>query len=140
MRLDVRTLNHEKKAEYDAYIRSACWKNIRSIKKKEVGNKCERCGHLTARLEVHHLTYERFKKERLSDLRVLCKPCHDIEDAKREKEQLKKASKRRYNARFEGYMNAKYGEEYLQTTDATEHDYEEFEAWLEKKEEQEMYE
>ena len=130
----------KKTAEYDAYIRSSCWKKICAIKKKEVGNKCERCGHSSARLEVHHVTYDRFKKERLSDLRLLCKTCHEIEDAKREKEQAKKAGERLYDARFEGYMNKKYGEGYLQSTDATEHDHEEFEAWLEKKEEQAMYE
>lgn len=127
-------------AEYDAYIRSARWKNICTLKKKEAGNKCERCGHSSARLEVHHLTYERFKRESFTDLRVLCKECHEIEDKKRKMAQEQKARKRLYDARFEGYMNKKHGERYLETTDPTEQDYEEFDAWLEKKEKQEMYE
>ena len=37
-------------------------------------------------------------------------------------------------------MSAKYGEEYLQMTDPTEQDHDEFKAWLERKEEQELYE
>ncbi len=110
------------------------------MKKKEIGKKCERCGYSSARLEVHHLTYERFGRERLGDLRVLCKTCHDIEGEKRKKEQEKKASDRLYEARFVGYMNAKYGDRYLETVDSSEHDYEEFDAWLEKREEQEMHE
>lgn len=127
-------------AEYDAYIRSARWKNICALKKKEVGNKYERCGHSSARLEVHHLTYERFKRENLNDLRVLCKECHEIEDENRKKTQEQKAQNRLYDARFKGYMSTKYGERYLETMEPTEQDYAEFDVWLKKKEEQAMYE
>ena len=99
---------------------------------------CERCGHGSARLEVHHLTYDRFKKERLDDLLVVCKPCHEKEEIKRKAELEKKAKKALYNARFEGYMKAKHGEDYLFYEEPTDEDYEEFDQWLEKKQENDL--
>ncbi len=62
-------------AEYDAYISSAEWKATRTRILEQRGYRCETCG-ATKKLEVHHLTYERFGHERDDDLRVLCSPCH----------------------------------------------------------------
>lgn len=28
-------------------------------------------------IEVHHLTYKRFTKEKIEDLMVVCRPCHE---------------------------------------------------------------
>lgn len=62
--------------EATAFLESGDWKAMVRIKRQSVGNKCEVCGG-SQRLEVHHLTYERFGgKELLSDLQVLCRRCH----------------------------------------------------------------
>lgn len=74
------------KEKYLDYIASAQWKRIRDAKIAEVGGVCERCGisKFTERLEVHHLHYKTFKKERLSDLQVLCHKCHEFADIERQ--------------------------------------------------------
>lgn len=72
--------------EYVEYLASAAWKRLREAKIESVGGKCERChtSKFSARLEVHHKTYARFKHERLEDLEVLCaEACHPIADAER---------------------------------------------------------
>jgi hypothetical protein len=61
--------------EYAAYINSAPWKAKRRAAILKAGRQCEQCGN-SHRLEVHHLTYERFKNEAPEDLVVLCRECH----------------------------------------------------------------
>ena len=61
---------------YNAYIsNSPEWAAKRKQKLQQVGYRCQGCGS-DERLEVHHLTYERFGHERLEDLQVLCHLCH----------------------------------------------------------------
>lgn len=62
-------------AGYQAYINSPEWAERRKLKFAQVGRHCQECG-TTERLEVHHLTYDRFMNERLEDLQVLCHFCH----------------------------------------------------------------
>ena len=51
--------------------------SFRDAKLSIAGYRCEQCG-ARDRLDVHHLTYDRFGgDERMSDLRVLCRPCHN---------------------------------------------------------------
>ena len=45
---------------------------------KKAGHKCSICGE-TENLNVHHLTYARVGCEKLSDLEVLCRGCHENE-------------------------------------------------------------
>lgn len=57
------------------------WKQFRRTvfedQRKRLGhNKCELCGERDVTLIVHHLTYERLGAELLSDVRIVCKPCH----------------------------------------------------------------
>jgi 5-methylcytosine-specific restriction endonuclease McrA len=66
--------------EYQKYIRSKEWKQRASRMRKLAGYRCQRCGKKGVPLDVHHLTYERFGNERDSDLLVVCRPCHRIED------------------------------------------------------------
>jgi predicted HNH restriction endonuclease len=64
--------------KYQAYLRSPEWQKIRGqILFDATGNrvKCQRCKVRLAR-EVHHLTYERIFRERLSDLQPVCSICH----------------------------------------------------------------
>lgn len=63
-------------AIYKRYLISVEWKWKRFEKIKSVGKRCERC-RSAAELQVHHKTYKRFGKERMEDLEVLCKTCHE---------------------------------------------------------------
>ena len=66
-----------RRSEYNRYMRSDIWHAIRDAKLACASHKCERCGK-RARLDVHHLTYDRFGgDERMTDLQVLCRPCHN---------------------------------------------------------------
>lgn len=62
---------------YLDYIHSEQWRLKRREALKHYGYRCSNCG-TKKRLDVHHLTYDRFKNERLSDLMILCRPCHDL--------------------------------------------------------------
>lgn len=71
-----------KKYKYDKYMQSQTWKNIRYAKLTEANWTCERCGYgkydfEEGPLDVHHKNYDRFGNESLSDLEVLCRPCHE---------------------------------------------------------------
>ena len=75
--------------DYEAYIRTPQWKKLcREVRKRAKG-RCENTPHGAYHpgpLDVHHLTYERFKCERLEDLKLLCGVCHEIADEKRKRE------------------------------------------------------
>lgn len=60
---------------YTEYLASPAWAALRHCKLGESGHRCEGCGD-SERLEVHHLSYDRFGKERVQDLMVLCHLCH----------------------------------------------------------------
>lgn len=122
-----------KPPEYDKYIKSAQWRNISDLMKKLAGHRCANCRQVSATLEVHHLTYERFGSERMSDLVVLCKPCHEVADKKRVAERRAKGERTRYENAYDTYMAKKYGEDYAfsETFD----DREEFDDWLREKQE-----
>ena len=60
---------------YERYLRSSHWARVRSDAFEFYGRECSSCGS-TKRLDVHHKTYERKGKERISDLQILCHTCH----------------------------------------------------------------
>jgi hypothetical protein len=66
---------------YNFYMRSIHWRVKRWMKKtqRRVLNRwivsCEKCGSKN-RIIIHHVTYKRLWRERLSDLQVLCWSCH----------------------------------------------------------------
>lgn len=64
--------------DYEAYIASPQWAAKRERAFKKHGRACKACGSTDPGLHVHHHTYERFRRERLDDLVILCKPCHTI--------------------------------------------------------------
>lgn len=64
--------------EYNDYIASPAWAGKRERALKKHGRICKACGSTDPGLHVHHHTYDRFKRERMDDLVILCKPCHDI--------------------------------------------------------------
>lgn len=60
---------------YQAYLNSDAWKEIRNKRVKMDGYKCQVCGS-SSNLEVHHLTYEHKYHENMDDLITLCDKCH----------------------------------------------------------------
>jgi hypothetical protein len=73
---------------YAQYVRSPEWRKLCRLVKKRAGNLCERSKlgvFCSGRLSVHHLTYDRFKHEKLTDLQLLCDPHHEIADRERER-------------------------------------------------------
>lgn len=66
--------------DYDAYMQSDEWKSIREARLKKDNYRCHLCGG-TDNLVVHHLTYDRLGREKLSDLITLCSACHEKQHA-----------------------------------------------------------
>jgi len=61
---------------YKNYLSGSHWRNFRKRALEHHGMKCADCGEENVRFDIHHLTYERFGKEELSDVVVLCHNCH----------------------------------------------------------------
>ena len=60
---------------YREYLKSARWKQKRQ-KRLEIDNyQCVSCGSCES-LEIHHVIYSRLGWEMMSDLRTLCRSCH----------------------------------------------------------------
>lgn len=60
---------------YKEYLQSEWWKKKKFKKLKSVGFRCQQCS-AKRELQTHHLHYKSLGRERLEDLRVLCKACH----------------------------------------------------------------
>lgn len=121
----------QKPPNYDEYMKSTQWRNISNAMKKHANYTCAHCKKSSIILEVHHKTYDRFGRERMSDLEVLCKPCHDIADRKRVEKREEKGRQIAYDRARDTYMTKKYGENH----DMTDHPGrdEEFEEWMDRK-------
>jgi 5-methylcytosine-specific restriction endonuclease McrA len=64
--------------QYRHYLKSAVWQAKRAQAILRDRGQCRHCGS-RYKLEVHHKTYIRFGRERLSDLITLCQLCHTYE-------------------------------------------------------------
>lgn len=66
--------------EYLDYLDSKEWKIMENKIIKRDKNTCMQCGQKFAKseLEVHHITYQRFRKEKLTDLVTLCEFHHEL--------------------------------------------------------------
>jgi 5-methylcytosine-specific restriction endonuclease McrA len=71
------------RAKYRRHINSARWRNMKRDLMRWRGSRCERCGRVTNWLALHHKTYARFGHEALSDVELLCSPCHCRADSER---------------------------------------------------------
>jgi 5-methylcytosine-specific restriction endonuclease McrA len=71
----------KRKAFYKSYLKSDTWKDKRLEAIQHYGSLCFGCkADLPYKLiEVHHITYDRIGKEKISDLRIYCKSCHEAE-------------------------------------------------------------
>lgn len=105
--------------QYAEYMRSPAWRQLRQQALKVAGHRCQKCGvsKWSAILEVHHLTYERFKQENLSDLIVLCENCHKDADAERRQQVEGRNTRAFEDARLEGWARKVYGDEWRDSTD-----------------------
>ena len=65
--------------EYQKYLQSSHWKDIRRRyrESKLFDGQCYACSS-TERLQLHHKSYNRLGRERLTDLIYLCDECHSI--------------------------------------------------------------
>jgi 5-methylcytosine-specific restriction endonuclease McrA len=61
---------------YQDYLSSKTWQNRRFKRLKYDKGRCYYCGAPAS--EVHHLEYNFLGKERLGDLRSVCKRCHRL--------------------------------------------------------------
>lgn len=68
-------MSFEFSEDYRNYIRSPQWKATCLRAYSYYGRRCMACAS-PRKLHVHHATYERFKREKLADLRVVCDTCH----------------------------------------------------------------
>lgn len=66
-----------KREAYEKYISSPAWKKKREQAFKKYGRRCAGCDSREL-LHVHHKTYERFTREPLSDLVIVCETCHGV--------------------------------------------------------------
>jgi 5-methylcytosine-specific restriction endonuclease McrA len=65
----------KRRMEYQEYLNSEHWKEIRLKALERAGNRCQLCSS-KINLNVHHNTYKNKGHEDLKDLVVLCKECH----------------------------------------------------------------
>jgi 5-methylcytosine-specific restriction endonuclease McrA len=69
----------KKDAKYKAYLRSPAWHALRDKAIRRAALACEMCHYQPldspSGLHVHHKTYTRFGRERITDLIVLCVHC-----------------------------------------------------------------
>jgi hypothetical protein len=63
------------KLQYQEYLQSSHWRTMRRKALENAEHSCQLCNSDSA-LNVHHRTYERLGRERLTDLIVLCRDCH----------------------------------------------------------------
>ena len=62
---------------YDQYLRSPRWKEVRQFFLTYWGYRCAIC-YGSENLEVHHRTYENLGHEAPTDCIVLCNDCHSL--------------------------------------------------------------
>lgn len=66
----------KKRNKYTSYMKSPAWaKKRRTYFKSKQPQGCQGCG-TRKQLHLHHKTYERLGRERLTDLIPLCSKCH----------------------------------------------------------------
>lgn len=69
-------------SEYVAYINSIAWKQKREEAFAHHGRKCSKCP-METNLHVHHITYDNLFNEKMDDLSILCKTCHQKEHGRK---------------------------------------------------------
>lgn len=65
-----------RRQEYENHLNSQKWKDFRETAFEFYGRSCMECGK-TQSLHIHHKHYRTLFNERLEDVMVLCKGCHE---------------------------------------------------------------
>jgi len=68
---------------YAKHLKSQYWAELKRKVAKRRGKACERCKNADCPLDLHHMHYQTFGKERQKDVQLLCRECHAIEDKSR---------------------------------------------------------
>lgn len=71
-----------RQAEYQAYLQTEHWKIFRLSILAKRGALCEECRDYSRGVEVHHLTYARRGAELETDVKILCRQCHQRQHSK----------------------------------------------------------
>jgi len=61
---------------YKSYLHTNHWQKTRKKKLKSRNFICQICGAKDTILDVHHRYYKTINKEKMMDLKVLCRECH----------------------------------------------------------------
>jgi hypothetical protein len=67
---------HSRRNDYNCHIGSTDWQRFKCEIIKQRGNRCERCRHVSAYLELHHKHYHSLGIEQPEDVELLCPKCH----------------------------------------------------------------
>jgi len=101
---------------YQDYLKSAVWADKRKQALSRADYRCESRGAMfvnNSSLDVHHLTYERVGgEEELSDLEILCYPCHHNADKKRDRQTNERRKNSYYWSRVYCLASKKYGDDW----------------------------
>jgi hypothetical protein len=73
-KLAAKPMPNKKRRDYSARFKRADWKRLRALVLERDHFSCRSCGEPAT--DVHHLTYDRFGEERLSDLAASCRDCN----------------------------------------------------------------
>lgn len=85
------------------YISSPLWAKIRQLALGHYGCICSRCGERGT--DVHHKTYERWGgNEKLEDLEVLCRGCHEAHHRIERSNKVPAKKKKKKSARVEAVV------------------------------------
>jgi len=72
---------------YQEYLKSDRWKELRKKAWKRAKGKCEYCGKPA--MACHHVTYpKRFEEDHIDNLIVTCKKCHELNHGIRDEDRL----------------------------------------------------
>src|SRR5262249_33409821 len=74
---------HSWRHDYNFHIGSTERKRFRCEVIEQRGNRCERCWHVSAYLELHHKHYHSLGSEQREDVELLCPKCHKGADEAR---------------------------------------------------------
>ena len=87
----INTNNHSNRYYRDVYLMSDHWKFLKE-EKLLTNPRCELCG-TSHTLDVHHTKYRSLYDVKLTDLKTLCRPCHDSTHEKISKKKNRKTKR-----------------------------------------------
>ena len=81
-------------AHSDLYNRTVGWTRrwhlLKAVRVWIALGACENCRQVKPWYYLHHMTYERLGRERITDVRIICDDCHpEMDRQRKEREQSK---------------------------------------------------